>query len=585
MAIEWLDTLLDFGRTLAILTLVVFAHAVMERASWRRIGLGLVYGAVGVFGMATPIVLTDGFLFDLRAAVIGLATLFSGPLSGTVATVCLAGYRLWLGGGGVWIGLAAIGLAYAVATALWVVHRRDPAGADEEWLVASGILLSGTGLIFLALVLPDGPGALGVLGPQAAMNFVAMLVVGSILIARRQARTAREQAQQLSRDLRSEQALIATLMEGWPDAVFVKDLKGRFTAANEALARIFGLPGKEALIGRRLADVYPDVPLIADQMDAEVLSTGCPIVDQLVERCIAGPDGEKVTFFFRTTRLPLRDSQGAIIGLVGISRDVTRQVADRRELEEAKAAAEIASRAKSEFLASMSHELRTPLNAIIGFGEMIAEERLGPVGVARYKEYGADIARSASHLRQLIDELLDLARIEAGRLELREETLPVREEVEAALRLIAGSGMAEGLNLDTAPIPDGLFLHADARAFRQILLNLLSNAAKYTQPGGRITVRTEADPDGGLRLVVEDTGAGISPDRIGELGHPFARGTDALTRQHRGFGLGLYITRMLVERHGGTLTLESELGCGTRAAVRFPPDRIKARVGAAAAIP
>jgi len=584
MAIEWLDTLLDFGRTLAILILVVFAHAVLERASWRRIGLGLAYGAVGVFGMATPIVLTDGFLFDLRAAVIGLATLFSGPLSGTVATVCLAAYRLWLGGGGVWIGLAAIGLAYAVATALWLVQRRNTEGADEEWLVASGILLSGTGLIFLALVLPDRAGALRVLGPQAAMNFIAMLVVGSILIARRQARAARAQAQQLSRDLRSEQALIATLMEGWPDAVFVKDLEGRFTAANEALARIFGLPGKEALIGRRLADVYPDAPMVTDQMDAQVLSTGTPVVDQLVERRLVGPDGEKV-IFFRTTRLPLRDPQGAIIGLVGISRDVTRQVADQRELEEAKAAAEIASRAKSEFLASMSHELRTPLNAIIGFGEMIAEERLGPIGVARYKEYGADIARSASHLRQLIDELLDLARIEAGRLELREETLPVRDEVAAALRLIVGSGMAEGLHLNIAPMPDDLFLHADGRAFRQILLNLLGNAAKYTQPGGRITIWTAIEEDGGLRLVVEDTGAGISPDRIGELGHPFARGTDPLTRQHRGFGLGLYITRMLVERHGGTLTLESELGCGTRAVARFPPGRIRTEAGTTAAVP
>jgi signal transduction histidine kinase len=243
----------------------------------------------------------------------------------------------------------------------------------------------------------------------------------------------------------------------------------------------------------------------------------------------------------------------------------------------AKEAAEAANRAKSEFLANMSHELRTPLNAIIGFAEALTAGYFGVLN-ERQTEYLHDIHTSGNHLLMLISDLLDVSKIEAGKLELHREPLDVAEEIKACLRLIrpkADEGRVSVVANLPAELPHYI---ADRRAVKQVLLNLLSNAVKFTLPGGQVTVDAAADLDGDLKISVSDTGIGIAPQDLPKIVLPFgtlARNA-SLSRPREGTGLGLPLSKSLVEMHGGRLEIVSELGRGTIATVRFPPARAAA---------
>jgi len=258
--------------------------------------------------------------------------------------------------------------------------------------------------------------------------------------------------------------------------------------------------------------------------------------------------------------------------LIGITQDITEQVNDKLALLEAKDMAEAANRAKSDFLASMSHELRTPLNAIIGFSELISQEILGPLNNSRYMGYVRDIEASGRHLLSLINDMLDLAKIEAGRYDLREERVVVADALEEVLRLVSATAAAKGLSLAQFTPLDLPVLLGDRRALRQMLLNLLSNAIKFTPTGGMVRIRAESGRDG-LDITVLDTGVGIPADRLDSLALPFVQVENVLTKQNPGAGIGLYITRSLMEMHGGRLVIDSQNGGGTAVTLHFPPDR------------
>ncbi|MDO1558143.1 ATP-binding protein [Brevundimonas sp. 2R-24] len=245
-----------------------------------------------------------------------------------------------------------------------------------------------------------------------------------------------------------------------------------------------------------------------------------------------------------------------------------------RKYEVAKTRAEAANRAKSEFLANMSHELRTPLNAINGFSEIMANQMFGPLGHPRYVEYAGDILNSGQHLLALINDILDMAKIEAGKMTLHYETLDVAEACEDALRLLRDRAERAGLIL-TSDVESGLEVEADYRAVKQVLLNLLSNAVKFTPKGGEVRIKATASRDW-LRLAVSDTGIGIAAEDLERLAQPFEQVEGQHSKTTQGSGLGLALSKSLVQMHGGTLVLESEPGHGTTVTVSIPLRRVQA---------
>ncbi|MBL8831520.1 MAG: GAF domain-containing protein [Rhodospirillales bacterium] len=241
--------------------------------------------------------------------------------------------------------------------------------------------------------------------------------------------------------------------------------------------------------------------------------------------------------------------------------------------------AQEASRAKSEFLANMSHELRTPLNAILGFSEMIERQMFGPQNAVRSVEYARDINRSGQHLLSLINDLLDVTRIEAKSLNIEKDRCNVHIAV-AEQRQLVRRAVPDAAQIEIAPMENCPDLLAGSRAFAQILLNVIGNAAKFTPANGRITVRADWAPPG-LRIVVEDTGPGIPAEALKDLATPFRQVSNAYSRGHGGTGLGLYISRSLMEAHGGSLDIASTVGVGTQVTLRFPENAVMRAIGAA----
>ena len=259
--------------------------------------------------------------------------------------------------------------------------------------------------------------------------------------------------------------------------------------------------------------------------------------------------------------------------------DISQRKGIEAELIKSKEAAEFANRTKTEFLANMSHELRTPLNAIIGFAEVIKDEMFGPVGLKKYADYAKDIHTSGRHLLDLINDILDLSKLEAGKLELREESVALGEAVEECLTLVRSRAQKSDVVLATEIAPDLPPLMCDERALKQVLLNFLSNAVKFTPAGGTVTTGVRRQ-GGGVAIFVRDTGIGMSAADIEVALAAFGQVDSKIARQHHGTGLGLPISKSLIELHGGTLSVESAPGKGTTMIAAFPAWRVNAAVAA-----
>jgi len=262
-----------------------------------------------------------------------------------------------------------------------------------------------------------------------------------------------------------------------------------------------------------------------------------------------------------------------VIGGAGswVSWDQYRRIEER---EAARQKAETANRAKSSFLATMSHELRTPLNAIIGFSDMMRSEVHGAIGNERYHPYIDNIHESGEHLLQIITDILDLSKAESGKLDLDEDLFDLRDVVRSVRQLTSGrmaaAGLAEKIDLP-ADLPP---LRADERKIKQVLLNLVSNALKFTPAGGTIELTARCDPRLGLTLIVADNGIGIPEADLDRVLKPFEQVDSSLSRQHEGTGLGLPLVRAMIELHGGTVTLNSTVGIGTQVILTLPAERL-----------
>jgi PAS domain S-box-containing protein len=296
---------------------------------------------------------------------------------------------------------------------------------------------------------------------------------------------------------------------------------------------------------------------------------------------------------YRGTGTDITERQRAEEGLLASEQALQQRIADLEEAQHklemqgeslvrladdlliARDEARAADRAKSGFLANMSHELRTPLNAIIGFSDIIKDERLGPVGSTRYREYADDINESGQHLLALINNILDLSKVESGTDELHEENIEILEIANSVMKLVTGLARSGNVELELDMPDDIPMLHADERKVTQILLNLLSNAIKFTPGGGKVALKIWSRAESGYVFQIIDTGIGITFEDIPKALTRFQQIDSGLNRIHEGTGLGLPLTKLLVEMHGGYLDLQSEDGVGTTVTVRFPAERVK----------
>jgi signal transduction histidine kinase len=426
---------------------------------------------------------------------------------------------------------------------------------------------SAVGLLTWQVDWPGRAVALGMLLP-GALALVLLLVLGFILL--RQTERARRASH---RDLVLQAATMRAVAEGI--VAFDKDLN--LITWNRTYVEMFelppgmmrvGMPLREILAFRaRRGDYGPDPPdgLIAARLAA--VARGDPAPDEL-----AAPGGQLL--LLRRSPLP-----GG--GYVSSFSDITALKQAEQALIAARDQAELANRAKSEFLANVSHELRTPLNAILGFSEIMLQEQLGPLGEPRYREFARDIYDSGAHLLAIINDILDLSRIEAGTFAIDDGVVGVDALFAAVQRLMQGRAAKGGLAI-TIDVPPGLPpVRADERALKQILLNLLSNAVKFTPAGGQVTLQAWLDADGGMALAVHDTGIGMAAADLPKALASFAQVDSSLTRKYEGIGLGLPISGALAELHGGSLELTSAPGAGTTVTVRLPADRVIARSDAA----
>jgi PAS domain S-box-containing protein len=370
-------------------------------------------------------------------------------------------------------------------------------------------------------------------------------------------------------NLRKSESRLAGILDITPEAIISIDRNGQIQLFNQGAESIFGYDSGEVL-GRQLDVLLPKALRRRHAALVEEFDRAPEVSRKMSQRAeIVGVrrDGSE---FPAEASLSKLDLGGEILFTV-LLRDITERKQVERAILKGKDEAEIANRTKSEFLANMSHELRTPLNAIIGFAEIIMDEVLGPAGNEKYRGYAKDINDSGQHLLKIINDILDLSKIETGQAALCEEEVDVPEALHASLKLIRERARSAGIDLvadfESQPLPK---LRADPRMLKQILVNLLSNAVKFTPQGGRVTVSAHCDPVAGYALTVADTGIGIALEDIPKAFARFEQVDAKLDRRYEGTGLGLPLSKAFVELHGGSLELESEVGVGTTVTVRFP---------------
>ena len=364
-------------------------------------------------------------------------------------------------------------------------------------------------------------------------------------------------------------SLLTSIFDVSEIGIFVTDHHRRIVRVNDSFLRAYGWK-REDIVGEDFAILLPgdekkeEIQRYDAMMDSGIRSSG--------EGRILRKDASIANVLYTTATLDL--SQGRNFQ-VKTMMDITLRKQMEMSLRMAKERADAANNAKSSFLANMSHELRTPLNAVIGFSEIMMNETFGALGSDKYKEYLGDIHLSAKHLLEIINEVLDMSKIESGKVDLDEQEIDVKGLVVSVVRIMESRAFKSDLNLVTDIEGDVPTLLADMRLIRQVLINLVSNAVKFSKKGQEIKVSVYMDELGDLVVSVRDQGIGIPKDKIKEALEPFGQITDSQhAKEQQGTGLGLPLARAMVELHGGYLSLDSDVGKGTLVTMTLPARRI-----------
>ncbi len=416
-------------------------------------------------------------------------------------------------------------------------------------------------------------------GGRLSVEFLDTADVRGVLIAGRAYQLVTLPVQGAAPPARQEpdrvEPMLRLLLDAIPAAINVKDREGRYLYMNPQHAAVLGVDAA-ASIGRTHAEIGGGQSAKNAELERRVLETGKPV--PFFDENHTGADG--VVRDWLITKTPLRAGRnGETVGVATFALDIS----DRKRLEaalvETKKAAEGASQAKTLFLAQVSHELRTPLNAIIGFTEIMTQEIFGPLGAPQYHGYAGDVLKAARHLLSIITDMLDVTRLDAGALALELAPVALGEIVAEAARMVAPAAAAKRIALRQYVEPGMPALNADARRLRQAVINLIANAVKFTPEGGTVAfgaLRTNA----GMELYVEDSGIGMSPDEIATALLVFGRVREGYAKAQEGTGIGLPLAKALIEAHGGTFTIDSARGRGTKIRALFPAQSIVSEASA-----
>lgn len=362
------------------------------------------------------------------------------------------------------------------------------------------------------------------------------------------------------KELARERDLLKTIIDNVPDFIYVKDRAGRFVTANASQLKLLGLETQDQILGKTdydFADPEHACSYVAD--DQNVMRSG----EALIDREDVYRHGTGVEMCILTTKVPLTNQEDEVIGVVGIGHDITERKQADVEMRAAKEIADKANRAKSDFLANMSHEIRTPMNAIIGMTDLVLDTKLDPT----QRSFLSMVSESAESLLAVINDILDFSKIEAGKLDIEQRTFDVRESLGDTMKTLGLKAHSKGLELAFRVAPEvPRYVVGDVGRLRQVLINLVGNAVKFTS-SGEVVVEIKKSSSGAdevvLRISVRDTGIGIPDHKLHTIFREFEQADTSTTRQFGGTGLGLAISSRIVELMGGEITVESEVGRGS----------------------
>jgi cell cycle sensor histidine kinase DivJ len=531
------------------------------------IGQPSVLSAIAFSWLISPILIA---VFLSRTGQLGLAHLISA--------VNVAGLVTFAAG--ITGGVTSFLIAWMV-----VVPLEAALSADRR-VVLSAITIAAMALFGLAgvealnllpapLVFTQEPAILALLGCMSALVYAGGLAIS--------VQGVYDQSEQ---EIRRGERRYRLLAENATDMITRHNAKGQVLFASIASEQILGEPTKELLGSGLFERVHvADKPAYLNALSqCQVLNKSVSVEFRVKSGSTSNAVESKSDTGFRWAELRCRpvsrkneiDQNSDLIphSVVAVTRDITERKAQEDKLLKARDVAETANQAKTQFLANMSHELRTPLNAIIGFSEILHQELFGKIGEDRYREYAHLIHESGEHLLSVVNEVLDMSKIEAGKFDIVTEPFEVGSLVKSCVEIMSHQGEKKSINFKMDASQHLPELVADKRACKQILLNLLANAIKFTEEGGHVSVSAlQVGED--IELIVADNGIGIAEMDILKLGKPFVQAESSYDRSYEGAGLGLSVVKGLVRLHGGTLEIESELGEGTKVKVYLPIEGIE----------